>query len=110
MNSYLAVRYVTPIDISLDASLPPLLLGVMLDIAIYLVLLRSPEVGEQIIAQYERRIAWLKSFKDGDVALPGAVELPGAGTIHPTAFWSGSNRELSDTSPRISTRVTMEGL
>ena len=110
INSYLSVRYATPVDVSVDTELADLLLGVTLDIAEYHVLNRGPEIGEQKIAQYERRIAWLKLFAEGGVSLPGAVELPGAATVSSTAFWSGSNRELPDDGPRISSRVTMEGL
>ena len=110
INSYLSVRYETPVDTSLDSSVENLLRGVTLDISEFHVLNRGPNVSEQKTAQYERRIEWLKMIAKGEANLTGGAELPGTEASDNLASWSGSDRELPDPGPRICSRETMSGL
>lgn len=107
INSYLADRYVTPLSavVLADTSVAELMLGVTLDIAYYFVAIRSPRVGEQIIAQYERRLEWLKMVRDGLVSIPGAVAIPGP-SIGQDASWSTHDRTYPDDAARNVTRAS----
>ena len=110
INSYLAMRYATPVDTTLSTAIDNLMLGITLDIAEWHVLNRSPSVSEQKTAQYERRIEWLKMIAKGEANMPGAVTLPSTLSNGTTASWTGSNRTLSDESPRLFSRETASTL
>ncbi len=112
INSYLAERYRTPLSAAeiADTSVAELMLGVTLDIAEYHVLNRGPEVGEQKIAQYERRIKWLELIAKGGVSIPGAVPIATETTSGMAASWTGSDRDLSAVTTRVTSRETMAAL
>lgn len=107
INSYLAERYRTPlsaIEIA-DTSIAELMLGVTLDIAEYHVLNRGPEIGEQKVKQYERRIAWLILIATGKASIPGAVTIASPSNTK-TAAWSTWDRSYPDDAARNVTRAT----
>jgi phage gp36-like protein len=112
INSYFAERYRTPLSaVELaDTSVAALMLGVTLDIAEYHVARRSPQPGEEIIAQYERRIRWLELVAAGKVSIPGAVEITATTTSGTAASWTGSDRDLSSVTTRVTSRTTMAAL
>lgn len=112
INSYVAQRYLTPLrsaDLA-DTSVAELFRGVTLDMAEYHVLNRGPEPSEQKVAQYERRLAWLKLIAEGKVQIPGAATVPSTASRNPLAAWSGSDRDLTDVPTRIFSRETMGAL
>lgn len=112
INSYLSVRYRTPLSATelADTSVAELMLGVTLDIAEFHVLNRAPDVPEQKEKQYERRIEWLKMVAAGKVTIPGAVEVASVTVNSPELYWSGSDRDLTDVTTRVTSRETMAAL
>lgn len=109
INSYLAKRYRTPLSAAelADTSVAELMLGVTLDIAEYHVLNRGPRIGPEKIRQYERRIAWLMLVAQGEVLIPGAIEI--TETTEMAAAWSTWDRTYADTDVRDASRATAGG-
>lgn len=108
INSYLAARYRTPLSATelTDSSVAELMLGVTLDIAEYHVLNRGPEIGEQKIKQYERRIAWLLLIAQGTVLIPGAVEIAAPDAQGMESSWSTWDRTYPTSDVRDASRAT----
>lgn len=95
VDSYLARRYATPIDVSGDAALSNVLESRTLDVAEYLAWRGSPFVGdvsERIRSLKEEALRWLEQVASGLLELP-ATARPGASTmLGATAMGSGEER------------------
>lgn len=75
-DSYLAVRYATPIDLSPHAELAALLKSFVLDLAEYRLHGRRPPVPDDIVRRRQEAVTWLSRVAGGAVQLPvtAAVE------------------------------------
>lgn len=108
INSRLAMRWETPVDVSVDTELSNTLKRMTLDLAEALMVSnRSERMSEAKQAQLDRVIEWADKLSEGKLALPGAVTPVGPTSRDPRASWSGSNRKLTSTSPRIFSRDSM---
>lgn len=83
VNSRLAVRYQTPIDLSAHPDLTDLLASFALDLAEYRLRLRRPPVSEDARRRRDHAVDWLNRVADGRVQLPSStpVEPRGLGAI-----------------------------
>lgn len=104
-DSYLAVRYATPIDLGERPELAAVLAARVLDLAEHAAWKGSPFVSaapERVVDSYRAAVAWLTSVASGERALPAAA--PAAGPV------------ASDDSPRYAsesrtfTRGELDGL
>ncbi len=95
LDSYLAFRHATPIDLVAHPELAGLLKSVALDLAEYRLRLRRPPVGEDARRRRDETIEWLRRIADGTVALPATGDLPGPTSRGPIAEVLGSERLLS---------------
>lgn len=109
MNSYIGKRYAVPASTS-DAEVDELLTSCALDMAKFHLLNRKPGTPEQVTAQYERRVAWLKMIANGEVVLPGTTTLASTTSRNPLASWTDSERVLDDTRGRLFSRDTCSAL
>ena len=70
VDSYLALRYATPIDLEVHPELADLLKSVSLDLAEYRLRLRRPPVSEDARRRRDQTVDWLQRIAEGTVALP----------------------------------------
>jgi len=106
INSYVAVRHLTPVDVSTDTSLAAYLRRIAGCLAEYKLRIRKPPVDPSTQERYDQTIATLASLAAGEIALPGA-ETPAAPTSqNPLASFSYGNRTLPSVSNRIFSRGT----
>lgn len=110
INAYVAVRFLTPVDVSSDTALAAFLRRLAGCLAEYKLRTRKPPVSDTSQARYDQSIEMLEKIAAGEIALPGA-ETPAAPTSHnPLASFSYGNRTLVSGSNRIFTRGTSERL
>lgn len=72
VNSYLARRYRTPIDLAAHPELAGLLAAVALDLAEYLLHARRPPVPVDVTMRHRLALEWLARVAEGETALPSA--------------------------------------
>ena len=105
INSRIGKLWATPVDVALDTELSNTLKRHTLDLAEALMVGgRSERLSEVKQGQLDRVLEWADRIGDGTYVLPGGVTPAGPTSIDPRAAWSGSNRTLISTSPRIFTR------
>jgi len=95
VNSYLARRYQTPIDLAMHPSLTDVLASVTLDLAEYRLRLRRPPVSEDARRRREQAIDWLTKVGDGRVDLPSLTPVAASGVHGPITKVSGEERLLT---------------
>lgn len=110
LNSRFAMIYSTPVDVSVDTALAALLKRKTLDLAEVHLLWRGDHASEAKLLQYNSALEWADQIANGELALPGAVTPTPTASRGPLSAWSGSNRTLSSSSPRIFTRETQSRL
>lgn len=110
INTWIAQRFQTPVDVSLDTELARLLKRKTIDLAEVYLLRRGPQVSEEKEKQEDRVLSWAKSVGKGEAQLTGAVTVASATTRAPLASWTGSDRDLGDVPTRIFSRDTMSSL
>lgn len=105
VNSYLARRYATPVDLDTRPELSAVLRARVLDVAEYLAWKGSPFVSDppqRVQALYAGALRWLEQVTAGQVALPAAAP-PAGSTAQPAAPQYAA-------SPRRFTAAELEGL
>jgi phage gp36-like protein len=95
VNSFLALRHATPIDVAVYSELADLLKSVSLDLAEYRLRLRRPPVSEDARRRREQTIEWLRRIGDGTVALPSLSAVPTTTARGTIAKAIGAERLLS---------------
>jgi len=70
VNSYLARRYETPIDLTIHTELVGLLASITLDLAEYRLRLRRPPVASDVSERLRHALTWLSRVADGTLELP----------------------------------------
>lgn len=73
VNSRLATRYQTPIDLVAHPDLADLLASFALDLAEYRLRLRRPPVSEDARRRYDHAVDWLDKVADGRIQLPSSA-------------------------------------
>lgn len=106
INGYLAGRYLTPVNVAVDAALATTLRDLTLAIAGFKAYTTHPVLAAQVAAAvraaYDEAISLLKRIADGKAALPGAVEIPSPVSSGSPATAAGS--------PRVTTDDNMAGM
>ncbi len=104
IDSALAQRFETPVDVTLDTSLDALLRSKTLDLAEFYLYRRSSQPSQVATDQHLEVLEWLDKIQKGERRLVGAITVPSTTSGDPRAEWTDSGRELPDTSSRIFTR------
>jgi len=110
INSRIGKRYATPVDETVDTELAATLKRRTLDIAEVYLLQRGGVVTEAHQRQLDRAIEWADKVSTGEFVLPGGVTPTSTASRNPVSEWTGSNRTLASTSPRLWTRDTTANL
>lgn len=110
INSGVAMRYLTPVDVTLDTELAALLKRKTLDLAEYYLHRRGDHASEVKSLQGERVLEWIEKIATGARVLTGAVTVASTASRGDMASWSGSGRTLNSTSKRVWTRETQTRL
>jgi len=110
INSALAMRYLTPVDVSLDTDLAALLQTKTLDLAeVYLH--RRGEGASQIkLDQRDAVLEWCEMMATGKRVLVGAITAASTVSRDPRAAWTDNSRTQVSTSGRAFSRETTEHL
>ena len=97
VDSNLARRYLTPVDLTAFPAVAAALKGAVLDIAVYKLLTRrtGSSVSEPDRQKYTDAIAWLEKVAKGEVLLPGA-KTPTATTADEPSFSHGGDERRFD--------------
>ena len=95
VNSFLAARYQTPIDIAAHTDLTELLKSVTLDIAEYRLRARRPPVAGDTVQRYKRTIEWLTLIAQGAINLPSLAEISAPSSRGIIAATTGEPRLLT---------------
>jgi phage gp36-like protein len=95
VNSYLARRYVVPIDLGLHGELADILASAALDLAEYRLRLRRPPVSEDARRRREQAIDWLSKVADGRIELPSLAPITASTTRGTVATVTGEERLLT---------------
>lgn len=98
INSRLARRYLTPIDVSIDAALASTLKEFNLVISEfkgYALHPAKPRIPDRVSAAYRAIIEQLDAIAAGDSALPGAAPIPSATSSGPRVTAVGNDRQFT---------------
>ena len=95
VDSYLARRYQTPIDLNQHADLAGVLASFTLDLVEYRLRSRRPPIPKVTYDRYARAIEWLRGVADGSLELPSATPVASNTTRGPLGRVSGEERLLS---------------
>ncbi len=97
-DSYLSVRYATPINISANADLEATLQARVLDFAEYGAWKSSPFVGDipgRVRDVYLATTEWFKGVARGAINLPAARPIAGPTAVDDSPRYSGSARKFT---------------
>jgi phage gp36-like protein len=108
IDSYLAVIYQVPVDVSSDTVLGNRLDSLALDIAANNLLERGDQVSEAKQRRHDRAIEYLEKLSKGELVLPSAATLASTDTRDPTVSYGTAG--TSDDSVRLFSRATQDGL
>lgn len=97
IDSGLAMRYATPVDVSLDTTLAALLKRMTLDLAEVYLHRRGEGASEIKTEQRDRVIEWVEQIATGKRRLVGAVTVASTASDNPRAAWTDTSRTLNDT-------------
>jgi len=110
INSALAMRYLTPVDVSLDADLAALLRTKTLDMAEVYLHRRGEAASEIKQDQLEQVREWCEMMATGKRVLVGAITAASTVSRDPRAAWTDNSRTQVSTSGRAFSRETTERL
>jgi len=79
VDSYLARRFATPIELARHPELADLLRSICLDLAEHRLRLRRPPIPAETTARRSAAVAWLERVASGEVELPASVQPESAG-------------------------------
>jgi phage gp36-like protein len=95
VNSYLARRYPTPVDLVAYPELTAVLASITLDLAEYRLRCRRPPVSDDARRRHDEAVDWLTRIADGRVVLPSLTALPASQSAGMVAAGSGEERLLT---------------
>lgn len=107
-DSYVGKIYAIPVDVSVDDTLDATVRNIVLDIAVYLLLVRGENVPAAKLKAYDDAIAWLVLISNGEVVLPSAEVLASTTTRFDGSQYGTAG--TSDSSNRLFSRATQENL
>lgn len=108
INSYLAARYLVPVDVSSDTGLAARLKSLTLDLATYKLELRTGHVTDERGKAHDDGIAYLDKISKGAVFLPAAAAPASTASRAEVARFGTAG--TSDSSNRLFTRATQAKL
>lgn len=108
IDSYLAVRYLVPVDVASHAVLANRMNSLALDIAVVNLLERGDQVSEAQQRRRDRATAYLEKLSTGELLLPSAVTLTTTTTNEPLVAFGTAG--TGDTSDRLFSRRTQSGV
>ena len=82
-DSYLARRHAVPVDLGGHPQVQAVLVGFVLDLAVYRLHARRPPVPQDVVRRREEAVEWLRRVAEGEVYLPAGdvVEANPAGGV-----------------------------
>ena len=95
VNSYLARRHQTPVDVTVHVDLAGLLASFTLDLVEYRLRSRRPPIPQETVDRYSRAIQWLRDVADGSLELPSTTAVASNTSHGMTARAIGEERILS---------------
>lgn len=104
IDSKVAMRYDTPVDVTADDRLDKMLKGATLDLAMYNLMSWNGLVPDSIKSIYDRVVKWLDNIAAGKAVLPGSV------TPATTAAREPRVKHRHTTDSRIFTRANVSSL
>lgn len=110
INSGLAVRYATPVDVSVDTTLAALLKRKTLDLSEHYLHRRGEGASEIKQDQADQVLEWVDKVSKGERKLVGALTAASTTSADPRADWSDSGRTPPTDSERFFTRETTKRL
>jgi len=72
LESFLAMRYEVPVDVSSDTRVAAVMRSMTLDVAQHDLIATKEFVPDAKVALHDRAIAWAKSIARGEAVLPGS--------------------------------------
>jgi len=108
INSYLAKRYLVPVDTTADSGLAQVLKGKTLDLAQHYLLSRGDLVTEAKAAVRDNVIQWCRDVSRGVIVLPAACTPSSTAARSPTVDYGFG--DAASTSSRVFTRDSQENL
>ncbi len=95
VNSYLARRFMVPIDLATHTDLADLLKSITLDLAEYRLRCRRPPIPKDAVDKFAHAIDWLRGVADARIELPSALQVA-SGTARGTlGLATGESRLLT---------------
>lgn len=109
INSYIAKRYLVPVDVSGDASLAARLKSLTLDFSTYGLELRSGNITESRQTAHDQGVEWLVKISEGKLYLPSTLAPPVTTSRGSLARYGTASTD-TDTTKRLFTRETQRAL
>lgn len=94
-NSYLAMRYAVPVDLSASPEAAAVLTSFVLDIAVYRLHRRKPPAPADVVRAYAEAVTWLGRVASAMVQLPAGVALAEPTTLGILAENTGPARSMT---------------
>lgn len=94
-NSYLAMRYRVPLDVSAEPEVEAALRTFVLDLVSYRLHSRRPPVPEDVVRRREEAVTWLGHVATGIVQLPAALAPPENPALGEIASAVGPTRTMT---------------
>lgn len=108
IDSYLAVRYLVPVDVASHTVLANRMNSLALDIAVVNLLERGDQVSEAQQRRRDRATAYLEKLSAGELLLPSATTLTTTTTNEPLVAYGTAGD--GDSSLRLFSRETQDGV
>ena len=101
MDSYIAMRYATPVDTSTYPKTAAVLRACSIALAAFNIQAIRDMVAPDIKARRETWLEWLKGLAKGEIEIPAGTELPGPTSVTDSVFVSETRRGGRDNLARI---------
>lgn len=110
IDSYLAKRYLIPVDVDSDTVLANRMKSLTLDLAVHKLCTHGDMVSEAKQSAHDTTIDYLKELAKGTVLLPSAGALSPTATDEPAARWGTAGAVISGTDQRMFSRASQGNL
>lgn len=95
VNSYLATRYATPVDLTNEPEVQAVLKSFVLDLVSYRLHSRRPPVPADMVRRREEAVTWLSRVASGIVQLPSAITLAESASMGSLPQSAGPARSMT---------------
>lgn len=101
MDSYIAMRYATPVDVTAYPKAAAVLRACSVSLSAFNIQAIRDMVAPDIKARQETWLEWLKGLAKGEHEIPAGTELPGPTSVTDSEFVSETRRGGRDNFARI---------